>query len=119
MKIVGLYGDKMKNVKVAFDLNANCIGMLQGMDIVSKYMKLSNIKNALVLGCFCVSPATLWTDTVVYATFADAAACVALTSEESDIQRGLLDTYTFVDASYHQYVTYPKCGMSKVPLKIV
>ena len=119
MKIVGLYGDKMKNVKVAFDLNANCIGMLQGMDIVSKYMKLSNIKNALVLGCFCVSPATLWTDAVVYATFADAAACVALTSEESDMQRGLLDTYTFVDASYHQYVTYPKCGMSKVPLKIV
>ena len=52
MKVVGLYGDKMKNVKVAFDLNANCIGMLQGMDIVSKYMKLSDIKNALVLGCF-------------------------------------------------------------------
>ena len=89
MKVVGLYGDKMKNVKVAFDLNANCIGMLQGMDIVSKYMKLSDINNALVLGCFCVSPATLWTDTVVYATFADAAACVALTSEEADIQRGL------------------------------
>lgn len=65
MRIAGLYGDKMKNVKLAFDLNANCIGMLQGMDIVSKYMKLSNIKNALVLGCFCVSPATLWTDTVV------------------------------------------------------
>ena len=28
-------------------------------------------------------------------------------------------TYTFVDTSYHQYVTYPKCGMSKVPLKII
>lgn len=119
MKIAGLYGDQMKNIKIAFDLNANCTGMLQGMDIVSKYMQLSDIKNALVLGCFCVSPATLWTDTVVYATFADAAACVALTCEESETKRGFLDTYTFVDANYHQYVTYPKCGMSKVPLKKV
>lgn len=119
MRVTGLYGEEMKNIKVAFDLNANCIGMLQGMDVVSKYMKLSNITKALVVGCFCVSPATLWTDTVVYATFADAAACVALSCEESEKQRGLLDTYTFVNASYHQYVTYPKCGMSKVSLKKV
>lgn len=63
MRVTGLYGEEMKNIKVAFDLNANCIGMLQGMDVVSKYMKLSNITKALVVGCFCVSPATLWTDT--------------------------------------------------------
>lgn len=119
MRIVGLYGDKMKNVRIAFDMNANCVGLLQGIDVVSKYMKLSDVKNALVLGCFCISPATLWTDTVVYATFADAATCVALTCEESGQEKGLLDTYTFVDASYHECVTYPKCGMSKVPLKAV
>lgn len=119
MRIVGLYGDRLKNIKVAFDLNSNCTGMLQGIDVVNRYMKTSNITNALVLGCFCVSPATLWSDTVVYATFADAAACVALTCEEAEVQRGFLDTSTFVDANYHQYVTYPKCGMSKVPLKMV
>ena len=119
MKIVGLYGEQLENVKLAFDMNSNCTGMLQGMDIVRRYMITSDIKNALVLGCFCVSPASLWSDTVVYATFADAAACVALTCEESDVPKGLLDTYTFVDADYHHYVTYPKCGMSKVPLKMV
>lgn len=119
MKIAGLYGDEMKNVSVAFDLNSNCTGMLQGMDIVYKYMKTSGIDKALVVGCFCITPATLWSDTVVYATFADAAACVALYCEESDEAKGFLDTYTFVDANYHQYVTYPKCGMSKVPLKMV
>lgn len=119
MRITGLYGEKLKQIRLAFDLNANCTGMLQGLDVAAKYMKLSDIKNALVLGCFCVSPATLWSDTVVYATFADAAACISLTSEESEVSRGLLDTYTYVDASYHQYVTYPKCGMSRVPLKAV
>lgn len=119
IKITGLYGDEMKNVRVAFDLNSNCTGMLQGLDIVYKYMKVSNISKALVVGCFCITPATLWSDTVVYATFGDAAACVALCCEEANELKGFLDTFTFVDASYHQYVTYPKCGMSKVPLKIV
>lgn len=119
MRITGLYGDKMKNVKVAFDLNSNCTGMLQGMEITYKYMKTSNINNAIVVGCFCITPAALWSDTVVYATFADAAACVALCTEDAAEEKGFLDTYTFVDASYHDYVKYPKCGMSKVPLKSV
>ena len=119
LKIVGLYGDKLKNVTVAFDLNSNCTGMLQGFDVVQRYMKTSNIHKALVVGCFCVSPVALWSDTVVYATFADAAACVALYAEEEDIPKGLLSTYTFIDANFHQYVTYPKCGMSKVPLQVV
>lgn len=117
LKLVGLYGDKLKNVKLAFDINSNCTGMLHGLDIVYKYMKASNIRNALVVGCFCITPIALWSDTVVYATFADAAACVALYMEESDTARGFIDTYLFTDASYHEYITYPKCGMSKVPLK--
>lgn len=119
MKITGLYGDLLKNVKIAFDLNSNCTGMLQGLDIVNSYMKNSNIRKALVIGCFCITPVTLWSDTVVYATFADAAACVAVRLEESNVKHGFLDTYTFLDANYHQYVTYPKCGMSRVPLKMV
>lgn len=119
LKLVGLYGDKLKNVKVAFDLNSNCTGMIQGLDVVYKYMQGSDIKNALVVGCFCITPIALWTDTVVYATFADAAACVALTSEMGEKPKGFLDTEVAVDASYHGYITYPKCGMSKVPLKAI
>lgn len=119
LKLTGLYGEQMKNVHVAFDLNSNCTGMIQGMDIVHKYMMNSNIKNALVIGCFCISPITLWSDTVVYANFADAAACVAISAEEEEDKRGFIDTEVYIDASYHQYVTYPKCGMSKVPLKSV
>lgn len=119
MKLTGLYGEKLKNVKVAFDLNSNCTGMVQGMDVVNKYMKCSNIKKALVVGCFCITPIALWSDTVVYATFADAAACAVLSSKESGSPEGFLDVEVFVDASYHNYITYPKCGMSKVPLKSI
>lgn len=86
IRIAGLFGDQMKNIKVAFDLNSNCTGMVQGLDVVYKYMQTSDIKRALVVGCFCITPIALWSDTVVYATFADAAACVALKAEESDVR---------------------------------
>lgn len=119
LKLVGLYGEQLKNVKIAFDINSNCTGMIHGLDIVQKYMKASNINHALVVGCFCITPIALWSDTVVYATFADAAACVALYMEEAETPKGFLDTYLFVDASYHDFITYPKCGMARVPLKAV
>lgn len=119
IRLTGLYGDKLKNVRIAFDLNSNCTGMIQGLDIVYKYMLTSDIKKALVIGCFCVSPIALWSDTVVYATFADAAACVALKAEDGTGQKGFLDTLVSVDASYHDYIKYPKCGMSKVPLQAI
>ena len=117
IKLVGLYGDAMKNVNTAFDMNCNCTGVVLGMDVVSKYMKGSSISHALVLGCFCISPIAQWGDTVVYANFADAAACVALETAEEEEKGGFLDTRMYIDASSHAFVTYPKCGMSKVPLK--
>ncbi|MFQ9934096.1 MAG: hypothetical protein ACLRVQ_06655 [Lachnospiraceae bacterium] len=78
MRIVGLYGERLKNVKIAFDMNSNCTGMVQGMDMAMRYMQTSDISKVLVLGCFCITPIALWTDTVVYATFADAAACCCI-----------------------------------------
>lgn len=93
--------------------------MIQGLDVVYKYMLSSDIKKALVVGCFCITPIALWTDTVVYATFADAAACVALRMDDNNEKRGFIDTVTYLDAGYHDYIKYPKCGMSKVPLRSV
>lgn len=119
MKLAGIYGEAMSNVTVAFDLNSNCTGMVQGMDVVNKYMRCSDINRALVVGCFCISPIALWSDTVVYATFADAAACVVLEKQDSEHKNGFMDVEIFVDASYHEYITYPKCGMSNVPLKSI
>ena len=38
---------------------------------------------------------------------------------EEDKQRGIIDKEVILDASYNEYVTYPKCGMSKVALKAI
>lgn len=119
MALTGLYGEKLRNVKLAFDLNSNCTGMIQGMDVVHKYMKTSDISKAMIVGCFCITPIALWSDTVVYGTFADAAACIVLESCEEAKARGFLETKVNVDAQYYRQVTYPGCGMAKVPLKSI
>lgn len=46
-------------------------------------------------------------------------ACVALDSIESERQIGFIDTKVMVDARVHEYITFPGCGMSKVPLKSI
>lgn len=119
LKLTGLYGDKLKNVNVAFDLNSNCTSMLMGMSVVSQYMQGMGISHAMVVGSFCISPVVLWGDPVTYANFADAAACVVLSAEETEEKRGFLDTKVYVNAVTHHYVTYPKCGTPQVPLKKV
>lgn len=119
MTLTGLYGSEVQNIKVAFDLNSNCTGMIQGLDVACKYMKMSNISKALVVGCFCITPIALWSDTVVYGTFADAAACVALESREATEVKGFMDTEVQIDAQFYKQVTYPGCGMAKMPLKSV
>ena len=119
LKLVGLFGDKLKNVNIAFDINSNCTGMIQGLDIIHKYMLNSNVTNALIIGSFCISPIALWSDTVVYANFADAAACIAISAKDENQKRGFIDTEVYIDAAYYNNVTYPKCGMSKVPLKSI
>ena len=89
------------------------------MDVVYKYMKTSDISKALIVGCFCITPIALWSDTVVYGTFADAAACIVLESCEEEKARGFLETKVNVDAQFYRQVTYPGCGMAKVPLKAI
>lgn len=108
IRIAGMYGEKMKSIKVAFDINSNCTGMVQGMDMAYKYMIASNIKKALIVGGFCISPIALWTDTVVYATFADAAACVALEMTETDRREGFIDNANSACIWLARQPTFPK-----------
>lgn len=119
VKIAGEYGDKMKGIRIAFDINSNCTSMVMGMDIAKSYMISNTIRKCLVVGCFCVTPSALWDDTVVYANFADASACMALEIVDEQEKRGIISSEVYTDASYHHYVTYPKCGMSKIALKSV
>lgn len=122
MYLTGVLRDKLRGVKQAFDLNSNCTGMLQGIDIVANQLRASGMKNALVVGCFCISPIAVWSDPLVYGTFGDAAACVLLSAEnvaENEVHRGVLDVMTSVHPSVYEYIKYPKCGLQRSPLQAV
>lgn len=103
------------NVINAFDLNGNCAGMSMAIDMLTSYMQLhKNIEYAIVVGSFNISTAAKKNDSVVYPNFADAASAVLLKRQDTDEKKGYIDSLTFIDASYQEFVTYPKCGISKI-----
>ncbi len=104
----------MSHVSVAFDINANCTGMLVAVDFVRSYMLMhSNMRYAIVVGSFNISSVCRKNDSVVYPNFGDASSAVLLQLEETKEKKGYIDSISFVDASYNEFVTFPKCGISK------
>lgn len=103
------------NVICQFDFNSNCTGMLMAAEVVNGYMMAKkNIRNAVIVGSFNISSIDKKDDTVVYPNFADASAAILLSREEGEGGRGYIDSITHVDASFNKYVTFPKCGLSKM-----
>lgn len=103
------------NVTCQFDFNSNCTGMLMAAEVVNGYMRTkANIRNAVIVGSFNISSIDKKDDTVVYPNFADASAAILLSREEGEDNKGYIDSITHVDASFNKYVTFPKCGLSKM-----
>lgn len=113
LKIVNEF--QATNVSNAFDLNGNCSGMPMAIDIVTSYMQThKNIEYAIVVGSFNISSAAKKDDSVVYPNFADASSAVLLHREDTGENKGYMDSISFIDASYQQFVTFPECGISKI-----
>lgn len=103
------------NVSNAFDLNGNCAGMSMAIDIIASYMQVhKHIEHAIVVGSFNISSVAKKDDSVVYPNFADASSAVLLHRQDTNDEKGYIDSITFIDASYQEFVTFPKCGMSKI-----
>lgn len=113
LKIINEVG--ATNVRIEFDFNSNCTGMLMAAEILNGYM-ISNpdIEYAVIVGSFNISSIERKDDSVVYPNFADASSALLLHSIESEEAKGYIDSMTFVDASFQEYVTFPKCGLSKM-----
>lgn len=107
---------KAKNASSVFDLNCNCIGMITGMDVASRYLKTDNkYKRVLVVGSLLISPLARQDDIVAFGCSADGAAAVILEKREEESKRGILGSRMFTDDSYYWSITMPGCGMSKIP----
>lgn len=103
------------NVKSVFDVNNDCLAMLNAIDIAVKYMKTDKkYKRTLVVGSILKSPFTREDDLMIYGTVADGAAAVILEAREENELSGFLGSNLFTDHSYIYTIRFPVCGMSKI-----
>lgn len=104
------------NVTNVFDINNDCIGMLTGMDIASRYLKTDKkYKRILVVGSMLISPFARENDLVVYGCISDGAAAVVLEVKEEEEERGFLGSRMYTDDTYNATIRFPACGLSNIP----
>lgn len=108
----GLGADNATNV---FDINNNCIGMITGIDVASRYLKTDKrYKRFLVVGAILMSPFAREDDIIGYACFSDGGAAVVLEVKEEEEEAGMLDYKVLTDSSFNKYTRFPACGLSKI-----
>ncbi|MCD3351868.1 ketoacyl-ACP synthase III [Clostridium botulinum D/C] len=103
------------NAKVAFDVNCDCISMLHGVDVATKFLKCDKkYKYALVVGSFLINRFSREDDIITFATSGDNACAIILEVKEEIEERGYLGSVTLTDSYYSKYFRHPRCGLSKI-----
>lgn len=112
------------NAHMVFDMNQNCTGMVAGLDVVAQYLKTKKYLNkALVVSSFYGSlMAEKDSDPVSHGCLSDGASAVLLEVEETDIERGIIDSSYLTNSETCNLMVFPAAGLSKlhepsVPMK--
>lgn len=106
---------KGKKDCLTLDLNANCLGMLRGLDIINRYFndKNGDISKALLIGSDYMSVHTQEDDIVTYTSFSDGACALLL---EYTNQKGIgvigVSNRTLSEEAYG--CLFPECGISNI-----
>lgn len=113
IKMLDMFGDK--KIKMAFDTNTNCLGMVTALDQACRIMMTNpRLNKALVVGGILFSSVSNKFDTVSYSNFGDASAAVVLEKVEEDVKRGFIDSTHLAQTSESKNILMPKVGYSKV-----
>ncbi|CDI48913.1 ketoacyl-ACP synthase III [Clostridium tetani] len=103
------------NAHQVLDVNCDCIGMLQGLNVATSLLKLNKqYKRALVVGAFGCLRNSRKDNIISYATVGDNSTAMILEVEEEEIERGFLGHRSFTDSQYIEAIQFPACGMSKI-----
>lgn len=99
---------------VTFDLNANCLGMLCGLDVINRYFKdkSGEIRKALLIGSDYASHHMKTDDLITLGCFADGACAVLL--EYSDDERGIIGSASRSISGEVYGCMYPEYGLSSI-----
>ncbi|MBL0338900.1 MAG: ketoacyl-ACP synthase III [Rhodospirillaceae bacterium] len=85
----------------AFDIQAVCSGFVYALAVADNFIRLQQVKHALVIGAEVFSSLLDWQDRSTCVLFGDGAGAVVLKGQESD-SRGILSTHLFADGRYEE-----------------
>lgn len=103
------------NVKMVYDLNANCAGGVVAIDQVSRFLQSSrDFSRAMITTSFFGSYISREDDPIAYSTFSDSAACVILEKKQENTERGFLDSAYKTDCSYDNMDVLPSKGFKNI-----
>lgn len=95
-----------------YDLNANCAGMLVGMEQACRTMRSNkNIKYALVIGSEQFNRYCRYNEAISYSNFGDSA-CAVVLENVFDTQRGFIDSDYYTNSSHRDKIVLPAKGMA-------
>ncbi|MCM1991461.1 ketoacyl-ACP synthase III [Oceanirhabdus seepicola] len=104
-----------KNANVTFDMNSNCVGMVNAMDVAWKYLKTDKkYKRAMVVGSLVVSPFTKKDDMITSPLVGDGGAAIILEAREDVEERGFLSSGMLTDDRYNDTIRFPACGLQNI-----
>lgn len=103
-----------KSECVVLDINANCLGMLRGLDVVNRYFgnKRGDITRALLIGSDCMSQFTDKSNLVTLGSFADGA-CAVLLEYTDEVNHGVIGSSDRTISGEAFGCMYPKDGASR------
>lgn len=108
-----------KKSATVYDLNCNCLGMIVGVDQVSKIMQVDkNINRALIIGSQQLQHYAKEGDTnpLVKVMFGDMA-CAVVLEKTKDTNSYFIDNLTYTDSSLEYEVQFPINGLSNLNSK--
>lgn len=104
-----------KNADIVLDINANCIGMLTGLDFACRYAKNNKkINTILLVGSACFSNITKRDDVISYPNFSDGSSAIILEVKDEKRIRGFIDSNYTTGSHDHDKIEYPRCGYSNI-----
>lgn len=106
---------KADNVMCLFDMNNDCLAMLNAIDIAVNYLKVNKkYRRVLIVSSVALSPFAMEDDILVYSAVSDGASAVILEAVEENKSRGFISSKMIADTSFIHTVRFPVCGMSNI-----
>jgi 3-oxoacyl-[acyl-carrier-protein] synthase-3 len=111
LKIHNLIGGK--ETAIAYDMNANCVGMLIAIEQASRYLANSSLRYAMVVGSEQMNRYSQDSDVITKCNFGDAA-CAVILEKTDRAGSGFKDAVYHVNSEHTSVMLFPECGLSNI-----